>query len=152
MQHNFIAFRERSKCSASLFDVFSIWSSFFFPSKERECKTKVYIFLVLWEQLRLHNVLIVEKKQRKQRDLGFFVWIVLLLCRYKARVSIPLTARRGRTAARSQSGSYGIILKAADRPYVNSLSSPVLMDSLTRRKVSGCDSDWQIEGAMLLQC
>lgn len=44
---------------------------FFFPEKT-ECKTKVYTFLPLWEQLQPHNVSITpsQKKKRKKKRKG----------------------------------------------------------------------------------
>lgn len=76
MQHNFIAFRARSKCSGSLFDVFSIWS---FSSKDRECKTKVYIFLLLWKHFfcAVHWSSNKKKIKIKKRP-GFFTCVVAL--------------------------------------------------------------------------
>lgn len=136
-----------------LFEVFS---------KDRECKTKVYIFLPLWEQLLLHNLSIPLSEKRESRKTWvfffFFVWIMLLHCQYKASSLFlarltELSWREGKKGRlKGQSGLYGINLEEVDGPHVNTVSSPVLMDNHTPGKVSPTDSDWQMEEAVLLQC
>lgn len=126
-----------------LFEVFS---------KDRECKTKVYIFLPLWEQLLLHNVLIpLSEKKRKQKDLGFLFESCCCIVNTRPAADSWLELEK-KERLKGRSALYGINLKKVDGPHVNTVTSPVLMDNHTPGKVSPTDSDWQIQEAVLLQC
>lgn len=151
---------------------FSVWCilylkfSFSF-SKDRECKTKVYIFLPLWEQLLLHNVLIpLSEKKKKGREkksrktLGFLFESCCCIVDTRPAADSRLVRRswtkvrreKKKKRLKGRSGLYGINLKEADGPHVNTVTGPVLMDNHTPGKVSPSDSDWQIQEAVLLQC
>lgn len=133
-----------------LFEVFS---------KDRQCKTKVYIFLTLWEQLLLHNILIpLSLKEKVVETWSFSLNHVFIVNRRPAAFSpARLTELSRGEETRDWKASqifmvYGINLKKVDGLHVNTVTGLVLMVKDTREKVSPTDRAWQIEEAVLLPC
>lgn len=167
MQRNFIAFKVRSKCSGSLFDVSSIWSFLFlFPKTESVKQKFTYSCLcgsnscctMYWSHFLRKKKKGREKKSRK--TLGFLFESCCCIVDTRPAADSRLVRRswtkvrreKKKKRLKGRSGLYGINLKEADGPHVNTVTGPVLMDNHTPGKVSPSDSDWQIQEAVLLQC
>jgi len=123
----------------------------FFP-KDRGCKTKVYIFLPLWQQLLLHNVLIPLSGESRKTCLNH---VALSIQGQQPVLDVWWSQPEVRGERRESEGPVRFVWYQSKKGWWASCGygdQPCPDGQHTPGKVSPSDSDWQGEEAVLLPC